>query len=540
MKQTVAMLVRGAAGLSLVLLSLAAWGRSLSLTELPQTTAEPPIPVPATASCTETVLTHTFANSYYVPGVGQHLAAKCPGPWAAVVLGVDVSVSGVQYDRIFDIYAGPVLLLSSSTSEPASELPDAVTYWHVDTDVSRFAGLLGSDQTITTILNNVNDSTYTGQYAVTVTLTYYATGAGAPAAAVPDLIVPVFPQSAAAPGLPTDTGNDGYAGLTAPGQVYTQSLTLPQNLLSLQADVYAQGHGTCEEFWWGEPGQCGVGTPLRQVEISIDGVLAGFAPVYPVVFTGGGGPGSWSPIPSPRAWHLYPYSLDLTPFVGRLVDGKPHQFSLAVPDAAYSAATDVWMVGATLLGMIDQHAASTSGALPSPPVAASDTESFSRDSSQTRLFEFTASRSGRWTGYVTGSAGRTESTVSNGFNLQTLGTLGTLGGALTSSKWGWITSSTLSGGDGVPVTTTVSRTYVLRSPEAGGGNYQDAATTTVSGPAPSTSSYDLNLLTTSAIEANIAELETYTGTDSSGYCYHSLVTTSAGYILADQSGLPCN
>src|SRR2546426_11421772 len=54
--------------------------------DLPQVTAEAPPRVPATASCTEQVLTHTFANSYYAPGFGQHLAAACSGPWSAVIL----------------------------------------------------------------------------------------------------------------------------------------------------------------------------------------------------------------------------------------------------------------------------------------------------------------------------------------------------------------------------------------------------------------------------------------------------------------------
>src|SRR6266581_2475999 len=159
--------------------------------DLPQVTAEAPPRVPATASCMEEVLSHTFVNSYYAPGFGQHLAATCPGPWAAVILNIDVSVSGVQFDRIFDIYAGPVLIFASSTSEPASALPNAVTHWHIDTDVSRFAGLMATDQPITAILNNVNNSTYTGQYQVTLSLTFYATGSDAPAVKVPDVIVPV-------------------------------------------------------------------------------------------------------------------------------------------------------------------------------------------------------------------------------------------------------------------------------------------------------------------------------------------------------------
>ncbi len=145
----------------------------------------------------------------------------------------------MQFDRIFDIYAGPVLIFASSTSEPASALPNAVTHWHIDTDVSRLAGLMATDQPITAILNNVNNSTYTGQYQVTLSLTFYATGSDAPAVKVPDVIVPVLPANTSDPSLPGNYGGDGYAVLNASTSSYQQDVTLPRNLLSLQADVYA-------------------------------------------------------------------------------------------------------------------------------------------------------------------------------------------------------------------------------------------------------------------------------------------------------------
>ena len=502
--------------------------------DLPQVTAEAPPRVPGTASCTEEVLSHTFANSYYAPGFGEHLATTCPGPWAAVVLNIDVSVSGVQFDRIFDIYAGPVLIFASSTSEPASVLPNAVTHWHIDTDVSRFAGILATDQPITAILNNVNDSTYTGQYQVHLSLTFYATGPNAPAAAVPDLIVPVFPTNESDATLPGNYGTDGYAVLNASTSSFEKSVTLPRNLLSLQADVYAQGHGACEEFWWAAPSQCGVGTPLRQVTIAIDGVLAGVAPVYPVLFTGGGGPGSWNPIPSPRAWHVDPYRLDLSPFVGLLVDGQPHQITLAVPDAAYSDPGDFWIVGATLLGKTDPGMTQTSGALTSPPVAGSATETTIGDPTITGAIDFTATRSGTWTGYVIGSAGRRDTVVNNSFDLSTVS-----GIALTDSTWHWTTASQLTAAGGTPVTTTVARTYLLDAPPAGGGEFGDAATTSIDGPSPFTTDFQLDLQTAGAVEANVTQVETFQATDSSGYCYNRVINAAGGYVTSDQQGLPC-
>jgi hypothetical protein len=530
---------RHIAGLGLLLAPLVAFAQTINPYQNPQVTAEPPPRVPATASCTETVLTYTFYNSYYAPGFGQHLASKCPGPWSAVILTVSVSTSSVQYDRLLDVYAGPVLLLSSSTSEPASEIPGVTTSWSVSTDVSRFAALLASNQPVTTILNNVYDSTYDGAYAVTETLTFYATGPTAPAATVPDVIQPVFPQDPGSPGVPAPSqyGGDSYAWLSSPTQAYQQNVTLPRNLLSLQADLYAQGHGACEEFWWAEPNQCGIGTPLRQVVLSIDGVIAGLAPVYPTVFTGGGGPGLWEPIPSPRAWHLYPYVVDLTPFVGTLVDGKPHQFALSIPDAAYeSGGDDYWLVGATLLGTVDHGAAQTSGALTSPPVAASATESLTDPLGDGDAF--TATRSAEWTGYVIGSAGTTTTDITNTFTMQSEGAP-----LAASSAWSWTTASTVTVGNAAPVTTTVAYTYGLTTPNVeAGGNYSDAETTTVSssGSTSYSFSYDLNLSTVGAGPAvNASDTETYQATDSTGYCYHAMVSGAAGYVASNQSGLPC-
>lgn len=497
------------------------------LKDLPQLTAEPPLRTPATASCTETVLVHTFANSYYQPGYGQHRAASCKGPWAFVALGVEVSVSGVQFDRLFDIYVGHVPMLSSSTSEPASLLPGAVTHWHVDADVSRFAGLLASDQPITAILNNVNDGTYTGQYAVTLTLTYYAAGPGVPAIVPPAFIGALFePGEAPHADGPGNLGTSGYAGLGANNPRYARSLVLPQNLVSLVADVYAQGHGACEEFWWAEPGQCGTGTPLRQVLLSIDGVVAGFAPVYPVLFTGGGGPGSWNPIPSPRAWHVDPYRLDLTPFVGLLVDGRPHRFTIDVPDAAYSDPGDYWIVGATLLGEVDPRLPRTIGALTAAAVTPLAEGGLSAP--QAAATHYTGARDGRWSGYVIGSRGRVDSTVSNRFELRSTSS------TVVDSRWQWTTASTTQPWDAVAVTRTVSREYGLVSPGLGGGHFIDTATETVDGPQPFTSNFQLRLNTLGAIDANLAQVETYAGSDSSGYCYERMVSASGGYVTLDR------
>ncbi|MBV8196200.1 MAG: hypothetical protein JOY80_11820, partial [Candidatus Dormibacteraeota bacterium] len=373
-----------------------------SATQFTQVTADPPIAPPATTSCTEhVVVNHMFQSSYYQPAFGTLTPpADCPAPWSLVVVSFTASVGGVQFDRLADVYVGDTNVFSTSTSEPCCT-PGATVNWTWQKDVSEYSPLFTQSQTVTVILNNVNDSTYTGVYDVSVDFTFYETGTGAPEAAHPDQIVPVTDLS--------NSGGDGFYTLTSGGQVASQAVTFPRNLRRLSAELFAQGHGPCEEFWWADPAQCGVSTPYREVTIAIDGSLAGAAPVYPVVFTGGDGPGLWEPIPSPRAWNLRPYVVDLTPFAGLLTDGAPHTIAIGVIDAAY-ASGDYWLVGANLLAWVDQGSTQTTGGLDSSSAPAAPTESAVSDPSGNSAGEtFSAQHALSWSGHVQTSAG-TEST----------------------------------------------------------------------------------------------------------------------------------
>lgn len=62
--------------------------------------------------------------------------------------------------------------------------------------------------------------------------------------------------------------------------------------------------------------------------------------------------------PSCRAFEVGPYTVDLTPFVGVLTDGKPHTLAVQVANT-----TSRWNVDADLLVDLDPRASATSGAL---------------------------------------------------------------------------------------------------------------------------------------------------------------------------------
>jgi len=179
-----------------------------------QITAQRPAPVPPTRSCTTQIMSHTFANSYYRPFTGSvSPPTACPGPWSEVVLTFTASVSKVQFDRTLDITVGGAELLRGSTSEPCCTGTNSVS-WSVQRDVTQEQALLQQpDQPVLVALDNVNDATYTGQYATTASLTYYQPDATHPAATSPDVVLPVTALT------PTTTAPSGNEPLFSLGSV---------------------------------------------------------------------------------------------------------------------------------------------------------------------------------------------------------------------------------------------------------------------------------------------------------------------------------
>lgn len=500
----------------------------------PQLTAEPPVRVPNTARCDEVVLEDKF-DGFYVPdpdpiknpdnrgGVryGAHKASACPGSWSKVVLNVDVrATEGINYDRIFEIYLGNAPLLSSSTSEPVGD--EVNVHWHVESDVSDFADWLKSDQTVTGILNNAHWDGYFGIYYVKLTLSYYAADANNPEIDAPDYIGVLYPRDEK--GLPANHGGSGYGSFDINSWdrfVAFQLDDLPKNLVSLVADLRAQGHGANEEFWHSNG--------KRQVEIRIDGEVAGFAPLYPVLFTGANGPGNWMPIPSPRAWHLDPYRVDLTPFIGRLVDGQPHTFELHVPDATIQG-DDYWLVGGTLFGRTDPVLLQTGGEL-----------------TEITVDEPTGdTRSGVWKGHVLTSAGKVASEVSNQFDFSSSGIP-----LVYDNVWNW-TTRTLSAPEGeIGTSTTRIYRYSVEGSLGAAGAVPSAMTlgdsgsvTVVKWPAAVEdvdvyfSEFALQMTTSGVgLASNIVQAETYCGFDSTGWSYNRMVTAAGGYVTSDQQDL---
>jgi hypothetical protein len=298
----------------------------------PQVHGEMVTGIPSTPSCTVTVVKDfRFHNTAYgsdAPFTGDYVPS-CPGPWSKVVLTMDASTkTGTQFDRIGDVLIGGVELLHLTTPEGENSETD----WSIQRDITAYSSVLRSRQPAYFIIGNQTDGTYTGDFFGTLSLTFYS---GAPAT-TPDAVIGLSPGVDR--GLPTRSGD----------QPLTSTVTIPHNAVGLTGEVFASGHGAEEEDWWNAPFVCASGgVPYREVSLRIDGKLAGIAPVYPTIYTGGYGPDFWRPIPSPRALDLRPYTFDLTPFVGELTDNAPHVFDIAV--IGQGGCDGYWFLGGNLL-----------------------------------------------------------------------------------------------------------------------------------------------------------------------------------------------
>ena len=301
---------------------------------------------------------HDFANSYGQPYTGTVTPpAQCAGPWAKVVLDWSGSVAGRQYDRLAGVWIGGAEVLRTSTPEPDD---DGIT-WHVAKDITSFTPLLRGPQPLVVDLGNIVNSTYTGVYHMTLTVTYYTADRHHPAPRAADRIVPL-----------SGDASPGWYSLP-PGGSASKSVVFPRNLIGARLEVYARGGG-CDEQWFDAvPSDlaatspdflCG-GGPYREVQVSVDGRPAGLAQPYPVVYSGGIVPTLWRPIPAVDQFLTLPYDIDLTPFAGELVDGQPHTVTLT----PYGAA-DGWTVDGSLFLDHGSPRTQTSGALTSDTLTA--------------------------------------------------------------------------------------------------------------------------------------------------------------------------
>ncbi|KAH6785290.1 hypothetical protein C2S51_037745 [Perilla frutescens var. frutescens] len=346
---------------------------SLSAADAPPTTyfeVTKPISLPNTKPCSYLLLRHDFAYTYGQPPVlaDYKPPSDCPSQnFAKIVLEWTATCKGRQFDRIFGVWIGGVEVLRSCTAEPRA----TGIVWTVKKDITRYYSLLMSNQTLAVFLGNIVDSTYTGVYHVNITLHFYPAQEsyrtdvfgygemGARFGSGADLILPISRN------LPL---NDGlWFEVENSTDVESKEFKIPLNAYRAVLEVYVSFHEN-DEFWYGNPpneyiaannltGLPGNG-PFREVVVRLDGSVVGAVWPFTVIYTGGVNPLLWRPITGIGSFDLPTYDIEITPFLGKLLDGETHELAFTVTNAL-----NVWYIDANLHLWLDSKSERTQGKL---------------------------------------------------------------------------------------------------------------------------------------------------------------------------------
>lgn len=278
-------------------------------------------------TCKQTIFEHDFANSYGSPYIGVYSPpADCN--FTTTLFNISVVSKGRQYDRLAQLFFGDIEIWRTSTAMPT----ESGIHCSFQKDMTIFDTLLRENQKVIFDLGNVYDGVlYTGIFNVTLEALYYDdvyTEGLNPA----ELIYPISALTAAQNTTPV---------FSLPDDSGSVNLTLPRNIKTAVVSLMASGNGA-EEFWYtnvpseytnsfpSNPGWLYGYSPFREVQLLIDGQLAGVSWPFPILFTGGVDPGLWRPIVGIDTFDLPSFEVDVTPWLSLLCDGEEHVFQIQV------------------------------------------------------------------------------------------------------------------------------------------------------------------------------------------------------------------
>jgi hypothetical protein len=216
----------------------------------------------------------------------------------------------------------------------------------------------------------------TGTFNTTLTATFFSSSVETETAPPADVIIPISARNGA---------SNQTSAFVLPTDNATNTIGFPQNVNRAVFTVSANGQAS-EEFWWSNvlesdtsafsstAGTFTGWSPFREVQVFIDGQLAGVWWPFPVIFTGGVVPSLHRPIVGLEAFDLLEHEIDITPWLAVLCDGAEHTFTIQVAgldDDGQSTATltetvnSNWVVTGKIFVWLDDEGSVTTGTPPS-------------------------------------------------------------------------------------------------------------------------------------------------------------------------------
>ncbi|KAL3441156.1 peptide N-acetyl-beta-D-glucosaminyl asparaginase amidase A-domain-containing protein [Aspergillus insuetus] len=265
---------------------------------------------------------HVFGFSYGNPFVGHYEPPECE--FDTVRINLTVTSRGRQFDRLAHMYLGDIEVFRTSTAEPTAN----GIIWTYIKDMSQYNVLWKERQKVIFDLGNLVNEIYTGSFNVRVTARF----SKEQNVKTPSMVLPISAQNSA---------RNSSSAFMIPAQEAKVTHTLDPRTSRAVVSISACGQST-EEFWWSnvfssdtDAFDAAVGelygySPFREIQLYIDGTLAGVVWPFPVIFTGGVSPGFWRPVVGIDTFDLRSPEIDVSPFLPLITDGASHSFEIKV------------------------------------------------------------------------------------------------------------------------------------------------------------------------------------------------------------------
>ena len=248
-----------------------------------------------------------------------------------VRINLTVTSRGRQFDRLASLYLGDIEVFRTSTAEPTE---DGIV-WTYMKEMSQYSSLWKSPQTLIFDLDNLITDLYTGSFNVMLTARFSYEDNVRTA----DLILPISAQRSAF---------HNASAFQIPSDNTTVIHTIPERAYRAVVSIFACGQSQ-EEFWWENVFSQDTQafektvievygyTPFREIQLYIDGTLAGVVWPFPMIFTGGIAAVFWSPLVGIDAFDFRQPEIDISPFLPMIQDGEQHSFEIRVTGLDVSA-----------------------------------------------------------------------------------------------------------------------------------------------------------------------------------------------------------
>eukprot|EP00268_Persea_americana_P020680 TRINITY_DN2078_c0_g1_i3.p1 TRINITY_DN2078_c0_g1~~TRINITY_DN2078_c0_g1_i3.p1 ORF type:complete len:736 (+),score=83.76 TRINITY_DN2078_c0_g1_i3:137-2344(+) len=204
--------------------------------------------------------------------------------------------------------------------------------------------------------------------------------------------------------------------------LHSKEIKIPNNTYKAVLEIYVSAHGS-DEFWYSNPPntylqnssltEAPVKNAFRQVFATIDGLYVGSFVPFPIVYSGGIDPLFWDPIVAIGAFYLPSDDLDLTPFLGLLLDNKSHTFTLGVTDATF-----FWLVDANLHLWLDHNSSHVTAGLIRYTAPEIEITRKNRFGSSESKFKIQAKRKLKFQGWVMSSQGNLTTKIEHEFEYE--------------------------------------------------------------------------------------------------------------------------